>query len=66
MLLLHYNQQDLKYFLALKREVEKTEEWTQKVNEIISSNKNPHFVCKILNEEKRYQELMDELKKIGL
>ena len=35
------------------------------MNRIISSNKNLYFVCQILNEEKRYEELMKKIEKNG-
>lgn len=61
----NYNQTDLKYFLALKEIVVQDEEWENMVNRIISSNKNLYFVCQILNEEKRYEELMKKIEKNG-
>ena len=59
----NYYQTDLKYFLALKETVGEGEEWENIVERIISSNKNLHFVCQILNEEKRYEELMKKIEK---
>lgn len=58
----NYYHSDLKYFLALK-EVTPADEWENTVNQIVSSNQHLQFVCKILNEEKRYQELMDRIEK---
>lgn len=57
----NYNHADLKYFLALKEAIGRDEEWENTVNQIISSNKNLYFVCQILNEEKRYKELMKKI-----
>lgn len=57
----NYNHADLKYFLALKEAIGQDEEWENTVNQIISSNKNLYFVCQILNEEKRYKELMKKI-----
>lgn len=59
----NYHHTDLKYFLALKEIITKGEEWESTVNQIISSNKNLYFVCQILNQEKRYKELMKAIEK---
>lgn len=57
------NQKDLEYFLALKNTSGSGKEWENIVNRIIISNKNLYFVCEVLNEEKRYEELMDKIVK---
>lgn len=59
----NYYQSDLQYFLALKAEINQEEKWEETVNRIISLNRDQHFVCKIFNEEKRYQELMNKIEK---
>jgi len=57
------SQEDLKYFLALKEIMSSWKEWESTVDLIINSNRDLYFVCKILNEQKRYEELMDKIKK---
>ena len=59
----HYYHLDLRYFHALKAEISQQEQWEEIVNRIIASNSNEHFVCEILNEEKRYQEIMNIIEK---
>lgn len=59
----HYYHLDLRYFHALKAEIGPGERWEEIVNQIIASNRNEHFVCEILNEEKRYQEIMNIIEK---
>ena len=59
----NYYHLDLRYFHALKVEIGLGERWEEIVNQIIASNRNEHFVCEILNEEKRYQEIMNIIEK---
>ena len=59
----HYYHLDLRYFHALKAEISQREQWEEIVNRIIASNRNEHFVCEILNKEKRYQEIMNIIEK---
>ncbi|MBQ8816637.1 MAG: SWIM zinc finger family protein [Lachnospiraceae bacterium] len=59
----NYYHLDLHYFLALKAEIGQEEQWEETVNRIIASNRNEHFVCEILNEEKRYREIMNIIEK---
>lgn len=56
-------QTDLKYFILLKESEGSNEEWESTVERIISSNTNLYFVCDVLAEEKRYDELMDKIEK---
>lgn len=58
-----YYHHDLQYFHALKAEISQEEQWEEIVNRIIASNRNEDFVCEILNEEKRYRELMNIIEK---
>ncbi len=59
----NYYQKDLNYFRMLKMEVGRSENWETIVNRILDTNQNLHFVCEILNEEKRYEELMARIQK---
>ena len=59
----HYYHLDLRYFHALKAEIGHEVQWAEIVNRIVASNRNEDFVCEILNEEKRYQEIMNIIEK---
>lgn len=59
----NYYHPDLRYFHALKAEIGQEVQWTEIINRIINSNRNEDFVCEILNEEKRYRELMNIIEK---
>lgn len=59
----NFQEAELDYFLKLKSMIKDEDEWNKKVEEIISENRNDFYVCEILNEEKRYQELINRIKK---
>lgn len=58
----NYSQRDLTYFHKLKNEINQVQEWESIIERIIHNNTDVYFVCSVLNEEKRYQELMDKIK----
>lgn len=58
----HY-QSDLTYAMMLKALVNESESWNQIVCEIVNTNPYEYFVCSLLFEEKRYEELMSKIEK---
>lgn len=58
----HY-QSDLTYARMLKALVKESGSWNQIVCEIVNTNPDEYFVCSLLFEEKRYEELMRKIEK---
>lgn len=58
----HY-QSDLTYARMLKALVKESESWNQIVCEIVNTNPYEYFVCDLLFEEKRYEELISKIEK---
>ena len=58
----HY-QSDLTYVRMLKALVKESESWNQIVCEIVNTNPYEYFVCSLLFEENRYEELMRKIEK---
>ena len=56
--LLHCYQSDLSCFNRLKGCISSETEWDRLVNLIINASKNIYFTCDVLNQEKRYEQLM--------
>lgn len=56
-------QYDLTYVNALKSCIHESEEWNRIVDEIVAKNKDESFVCKLLSEEKRYEQLMAKIER---
>lgn len=56
--LLHCYQSDLSCFNELKRCISSESEWDRLTNLIINASKNIYFTCDVLNQEKRYEQLM--------
>lgn len=54
-------QFDLKYVTALKSCIPGKERWEHIVDGIIAKNKHVEFVCRLLNKEKRYEQLMTKI-----
>ena len=63
-------QYDLSYVRMLKNCIESQEKWSNLVDDIVKKSRFEDFVCKILYEEKRYDELMTKIEhssnKVGL
>lgn len=56
--LLHCCQSDLSCFNELKACISSEAEWDRLTNLIINASKNIYFTCDVLNQEKRYEQLM--------
>lgn len=54
-------QYDLKYVNELKKCIREKEKWNSIVDGIVTKNSDESFVCKLLSEEKRYNQLMDKI-----
>lgn len=54
-------QHDLTYVRLLKASISDTEQWNRIADELIKDHPYEDFVCKLLYEEKRYEELMDKI-----
>ena len=63
-------QYDLSYVHRLKKCIENQEQWSKLVDDIVKKSRFEDFVCKLLHEEKRYDELMRKIEqssnKVGL
>lgn len=63
-------QYDLTYVKMLKSSIADSKQWNNIVDDIVKKNRYEDFVCKLLYEEKRYDELMSKIEqssnKIGL
>ena len=68
--LVSFWQYDLTYVKMLKSSIANPEQWNITVDEIVQKNRYEDFVCKLLHEEKRYDELMGKIEqssnKVGL
>lgn len=58
-----YWQYDLTYVEMLKPFIHDKKQWNKIVDGIVARNKHDDFVCLLLNEEKRYEELMVRIEK---
>lgn len=56
--LLHCYQSDLSCYNELKACISSEAEWDRLTNLIINASKNIYFTCDVLNQEKRYEQLM--------
>ena len=56
--LLHCYQSDLSCYNELKACISSVAEWDRLTNLIINASKNIYFTCDVLNQEKRYEQLM--------
>ena len=54
-------QYDLTYVNILKASILEKEEWECIVDRIVAKNRDESFVCKLLSEEKRYDQLMTKI-----
>ena len=61
--LLNYTQTNAELFKELKENISDKKEWSALSNEIIEKNRGSHSVYAFLNEEDRYDEMMDQLDK---
>ena len=63
-------QYDLSYVRMLRNCIENEEKWSKLVASIVKKSRFEDFVCKLLYEEKRYNELMNKIEqssnKVGL
>lgn len=63
-------QYDLTYVKMLKSSIADSKQWNNIVNDIVKKNRYEDFVCKLLYEERRYDELMNKIdqssNKVGL
>lgn len=61
--LLHCYQGDLVCFKELKGCISSEAEWDRLVDLIITASKNIYFTCDVLNQEKRYEQLMQMIER---
>lgn len=58
-----YWQYDLTYVEMLKSYINDKMKWNEIVDGIVAKNKHDDFVCILLNEEKRYEQLVERIEK---
>lgn len=56
--LIQYRQFDLKYYKMLKAEITNEQKWSEIVDRIVEHNPCERLVCDVLQDEKRYEQLM--------
>ncbi len=68
--IISFRQYDLSYVYRLKKCIESQAQWSKLVDDIVKKSRFEDFVCKLLYEEKRYDELMRKIEqssnKVGL
>lgn len=68
--LISFWQHDLTYVKKLKASVSNLNQWSKLVDDIVKKSRYEDFVCKLLHEEKRYDDLMSKIEqssnKVGL
>ena len=61
----NYWQHDLTYVNALKSCDLQGMKWNEIIDNSIKKNRHEDFVCKLLVNEKRYEQMMKKMKKAG-